>query len=310
MTDVIKISNKQINKIGQKFRDNFFEKEDLEFLEEYRKNFDNILINFSNEITKSIKKSLTKFVIVGRLKRIYSIIRKLQRKNNYGMDLTRMSDIAGIRIIVKNIEDQNNVLENLKKNFGIEKIYDYRNDDKLYKSIHLIIKDSDNKLIEIQIRSLAQQTWADESESFGEQVKFGKYNQEIGDYLKLLNNLTDEIDKNGKINDDFSSENYLYNLKSPIMGKYNRLSRFFEKFSNTENLSPKYYLVVFDSIDNSLVSEDIFSVDSKDEIFSLYKYKTKILNEDRFEIVFFISTLGKQVLRISHPRFYAANQYV
>ena len=149
------LSQKQINKIGKNFRDSVFEKEDIQFLEEYRKNFDNILINLSNEVSKSIKETLQKFVLVGRLKRIYSIIRKLQRKNNYGMDLTRMSDIAGIRVIVKNIEDQEKVLENLKKNFKVEKIYDYRNDEKLYTSIHLIIRDAENKLIEIQIRTLA-----------------------------------------------------------------------------------------------------------------------------------------------------------
>ena len=304
------LSQKQINKIGKNFRDNVFEKEDIQFLEEYRKNFDNILINLSNEVSKSIKETLQKFVLVGRLKRIYSIIRKLQRKNNYGMDLTRMSDIAGIRVIVKNIEDQEKVLENLKKNFKVEKIYDYRNDEKLYTSIHLIIRDAENKLIEIQIRTLAQQTWADESESFGEQVKFGKYTADIEEYLRLLNAITTEIDQTGKAPNKLLDHNYLYNLKSPIQGKFGRLSKFFDKFSNVENFSPKYYLVVFDSIDNSLVSEDIFSIKQKEDIFNLYKYKTKILNEDRFEIVFFISTLGKEVLRISHPRFYAGNQYV
>jgi ppGpp synthetase/RelA/SpoT-type nucleotidyltranferase len=304
------LSQKQINKIGKNFRDSVFEKEDIQFLEEYRKNFDNILINLSNEVSKSIKETLQKFVLVGRLKRIYSIIRKLQRKNNYGMDLTRMSDIAGIRVIVKNIEDQEKVLENLKKNFKVEKIYDYRNDEKLYTSIHLIIIGAENKLIEIQIRTLAQQAWADESESFGEQVKFGKYTADIEEYLRLLNTITTEIDQTGKVPNKLLDDNYLYNLKSPIQGKFGRLSKFFDKFSNVENLYPKYYLVVFDSIDNSLVSEDIFSIKQKEDIFNLYKYKTKILNEDRFEIVFFISTLGKEVLRISHPRFYAGNQYV
>ena len=47
------LSQKQINKIGKNFRDSVFEKEDIQFLEEYRKNFDNILINLSNIHIKS-----------------------------------------------------------------------------------------------------------------------------------------------------------------------------------------------------------------------------------------------------------------
>ena len=39
--------------------------------------------------------------IAGKLKRTSSSIRKLQRPQNKGMDLTRMSDIAGTRVILK-----------------------------------------------------------------------------------------------------------------------------------------------------------------------------------------------------------------
>ena len=39
--------------------------------------------------------------MAGRLKRTISIIRKLQRPKNKGMDLTRMSDIAGIESLLK-----------------------------------------------------------------------------------------------------------------------------------------------------------------------------------------------------------------
>lgn len=299
------LSNKQINKIGKRFRDSIFDHQDVLFLDNYRKSFNDQIINYSHEIASKIKTKLKKFVLVGRLKRIYSIIRKLQRKNNYGMDLTRMSDIAGVRVIVKNIEDQDKVLEVISNNFNPEKIYDYRNDEKLYRSIHIIIK-KDEKLIEIQIRTLAQQTWADESESFGEQAKYGNFNEDIGSYLNLLKDVTLKIDQTNEI-EKINTDNKLYNLKSPIEGKYKRLSKFFDKISNPEKIIPTYYLVVFDSIDNSLISEDAFALKYTREIFSLYKYKTGLLDENRFEIIFFISTLGKEVLRISHPRFFICN---
>jgi len=303
------LSQKQINKIGKKFRDNIYEDEDINILEFYRSSYDEILIDYINQITSKIKNDFSKFIITGRLKRTYSIIRKLKRKNNHGMDLTRMSDIAGLRIIVQDLNYQKKIIDLLNGFFNIEKIYDYRDSEKNYKSVHLIIKNEENKLIEIQIRTMAQQTWADESETFGEQAKQGIYQSEVGEYLKVLSDVCNKIDNEEDIS-NHKIENDIYNLKSPINGKYVRLSNFFNNFEFNNKFRTKYYLIVYDAIDNSLVSEDEFYLDDKKEIYDLYKYKTKILDENRFEIIFFISSLGKQVLKITHPRFFISNQYI
>lgn len=304
----LELSNKQIAKTGEKFRDSIFNQSDLNFLEDYRNSFNELLLNCSNSLANKIKESLKKFVLVGRLKRIYSIIRKLQRKNNYGMDLNRMSDVAGVRIIVEKILDQNIVLDIINKNFEVEKIYDYRNDTKLYRSIHIILK-KEGRFIEIQIRTLAQQTWADESEAFGEQVKYGKFSKEIEVYLSILRDLTKKIDDNNYVyNSDI--KNMMFNLKSPIEGKYKRLFNSFRNIPENAKIVPAYYLIVYDSSDNTLVSEDKFSINESKDIFNLYQYKSKILNQNRFEIIYFISTLGKEILRISHPRFFIHSNYI
>lgn len=301
----LELSNKQIAKLGKKFRDSIFDQRDIIFLEDYRNSFNGVLLSLSNQLANKIKELLKKFVLVGRLKRVYSIIRKLQRKNNYGMDLNRMSDLAGIRIIVEKILDQNLVLDIINKNFDVEKVYDYRNDAKLYRCIHVILK-KENQLVEIQIRTLAQQTWADESEAFGEQVKYGKLNEEIENYLCILRDLTKKIDENNYVHNSVI-KNILFNLKSPIEGKYKRLLNYFKKIPQNSIIKPAYYLIVYDSTDNTLVSEDKFQINQSKDILNLYKYKTKILNQNRFEIIFFISTFGKDILRISHPRFFSQN---
>ena len=113
-----KISRKQIDKIGKKFRDNIHDDNDLIFLENFRSSYDKIIVNKINDISEKMKKKFEKFIVVGRLKRTWSIIRKLQRKNNYGMDLTRMSDLAGLRIIVSNINDLENVLKQNNGKYG------------------------------------------------------------------------------------------------------------------------------------------------------------------------------------------------
>lgn len=300
--DINTLSQKKINKSGKRFRDSIPEDDDYEILEQYKKSYDEILIKYSSEISKLLISKNFDFVMAGRLKRTSSIIRKLQRPNNHGMDFTRMSDIAGTRIIVKNLKTQDDVIQEIKNNFILEREYDYRESEQNYKSVHLVIKDDNNKYFEIQIRTLAQQTWADESEEFGEHAKQGFYTEQVGEYLSMLSDIVYKIDND--IEYDLNKiDNHLYDLKSPIKGKYQLIQNEFKtKFSYYEQ--PNYYLIVYDSLDSTLVSKDIFELDEKNRIFDLYKYKSKILDESRFEIIFFVSSLGDNVLRISHPRFF------
>ena len=300
--DINTLSQKKINKSGKRFRDSIPEDDDYEILEQYKKSYDEILIKYSSELSKLLISKNFDFVMAGRLKRTSSIIRKLQRPNNHGMDFTRMSDIAGTRIIVKNLKTQDDVIQEIKNNFILEREYDYRESEQNYKSVHLVIKDDKNKYFEIQIRTLAQQTWADESEEFGEHAKQGFYTEQVGEYLSMLSDIVYKIDN--EIEYDLNKiDNHLYDLKSPIKGKYQLIQNEFKtKFSYYEE--PNYYLIVYDSLDSTLVSKDIFELDEKNKIFDLYKYKSKILDESRFEIIFFVSSLGDNVLRISHPRFF------
>ena len=129
------------------------------------------------------------------------------------MDLTRMADIAGIRIIISNLKAQDQIISIIEKKFKLQKKYDYRNKDQTYKSVHLILKDDDYKLIEIQIRTIAQHTWADESETFGEKAKQGIYEKEVEEYLRLLSTVTSKIDKDEKL-ENLKPENKMYQNKS------------------------------------------------------------------------------------------------
>ena len=302
MNQLQEISRKQINKIGKKFRDSIWDDSDFDFLEDFKKSYDNILISNSSLISKKLNDKLQNFILVGRLKRTQSIIRKLQRKNNYGMDLTRMSDIAGLRVIINSLEDQNKVIELIKSELSIEKIYDYRESGKNYRSVHLITK-NENQFLEIQVRTIAQQTWADESEDFGEHAKQGFYTEEVGKYLKLLSDITYNIDN--KENLDFGNiDNYLFEKKSPIKGKFTTIKKIFENYKINLIEDPKYFLIVYDTLDSTLISEDEFDLKEKNDVFDLYRYKAKLLDESRYEIIFFISSLGNNVLRVSHPRFF------
>ena len=302
MSQLEEISQKQINKLGKRFRDSTWSDEDYNFLEDFKKSYDEILINNSSLISQELNEKLQNYILVGRLKRTKSIIRKLQRKNNYGMDLTRMSDIAGLRVIVNNITNQNKAIEIIKSTLSIDKIYDYRDTKQNYRSVHLLKKIND-RYLEIQVRTIAQQTWADESEDFGEHAKQGFYTEEIGNYLNILSKITNDIDKEKNI-EDGEVDNFLFEKRSPIKGKFSIIKKIFENYDANSLDDPKYFLIVYDSLDSSLISEDEFDLNEKDDVFDLYKYKAKLLDDNRYEIIFFISSLGNQVLRVSHPRFF------
>jgi hypothetical protein len=105
----------------------------------------------------------SKAVLAKRLKRTHSIIRKLKRANS--MKLSRMQDIGGCRVIVATSKKVQKVVRALKQDKAF-KVVDYLKNpkDDGYRSVHLIgtFPDHNKQLrnIEIQVRSVAQHSWA------------------------------------------------------------------------------------------------------------------------------------------------------
>jgi GTP pyrophosphokinase len=111
-----------------------------------------------NEIVNTLKKLLAKLNIeaevYGRSKHIYSIKRKMTKKN---VDFAQIYDINAIRIIVPTIEDCYTVLSlgNERWQLIAEEFDDYIANPKPngYQSIHTALLDQNNKPFEIQIRT-------------------------------------------------------------------------------------------------------------------------------------------------------------
>lgn len=112
-----------------------------------------------------------------RLKRMPTILYKLGRYPN--MNLTTMQDIAGCRVILPDQDAVHRLQRRIHQNsWEVRETYDYAADPKPdgYRAIHVVVV-RDNRLVEIQLRTLWQHAWARNVESidlvFGHGLKEG-----------------------------------------------------------------------------------------------------------------------------------------
>lgn len=116
--------------------------------EEYIQNMLNLLTKMIQDI------HIQKFEVSGRVKHIFSIYNKMQRKN---VSLDKIYDTAALRVLVPEITDCYTVLGLLQNTWEQipEEFDDYINRPKPngYRSIHTVVIGPENRVVEIQIRT-------------------------------------------------------------------------------------------------------------------------------------------------------------
>lgn len=191
MTDFPGGSKSRVNKAGKKVREGNSTAEDLRAIEEWRAAHRAVLNTFQASLrTRTRNKSI---VVAQRHKRRNTIFNKLKRIPR--MELARMDDIAGCRLIFDSVDD----LHNFRREFHKAKFrhkrknesdkYNYIKSPKNtgYRGIHDVYaydvnsKNGDRYkglLIEIQYRTQVQHAWATAVEVIGfiteNQPKFQK----------------------------------------------------------------------------------------------------------------------------------------
>jgi ppGpp synthetase/RelA/SpoT-type nucleotidyltranferase len=152
------------------------EKENLKIVNKWRVSHNYPLQIFLNRLKRVSKKDKLNVLVSGRLKRTSTILEKLNRNGiKSTMNLTQMQDIAGCRIVLKDLKKLSLFYEKNYKNSDLKhkkkKTYNYINEPKKsgYSGIHIIYKYKssqknkniyDGLLIEIQLRTELQHLWA------------------------------------------------------------------------------------------------------------------------------------------------------
>ena len=186
------LSKTQIDRLGDRLRKGPAEKADLIILDGYRRSF-----GPAYEHVVQIIRDQLKLEPSGRpAKSTNSLVEKLKRES---IRLTQVQDIAGCRLIVRHLPEQDWVAISLASTFPGASIVDRREKPSYgYRAVH-VIADVAGKLVEIQIRTDLQHMWAELSEKyadiFGSEIKYGRGAPEIRKHLEIISESVGEYEE-------------------------------------------------------------------------------------------------------------------
>lgn len=150
------LSKTQIDRLGERLKRGPHTESDLRLLDDYRRSF--------SEAYEAVVRTIRQRgeFPTGRLaKSTVSIVEKLRRES---IRLSQMQDIAGCRVVVGNVVEQEQFVGFLRTDFPGATVMDRRDNPSYgYRAVHIIAEIS-GKPIEIQFRSSLQHLWEEVSE--------------------------------------------------------------------------------------------------------------------------------------------------
>ena len=185
-------SKTQVDRLGDRLREGSPTDSDLRLLDDYRRSFGEAY----DLVIRTIREQL-KLEPTGRpAKSTTSLIEKLQRES---IRLSQVQDVAGCRVVVADVVEQERVVASLHELFPEASIMDRREKPSYgYRAVHIIAQVS-GKLIEIQVRSSLQHLWAELSEKLSDAVdptiKYGGGEVRIRQMLTQLSALVADFEE-------------------------------------------------------------------------------------------------------------------
>jgi ppGpp synthetase/RelA/SpoT-type nucleotidyltranferase len=125
-----------------------------------------------------------------------ALIEKLHRET---IRLTQVQDIAGCRVIVTDVAEQERVVDSLRAVFSEASVADRRvNPSYGYRAVHVIVE-IDGVQVEIQVRTSLQHLWAELSEKFSDvvdpSIKCGQGPAEVRELLATSSELIVDLER-------------------------------------------------------------------------------------------------------------------
>jgi hypothetical protein len=163
-----------INRLGRRIRDaDDLSSADIKMLQRLGADHLSMLTEVQDAL-RPLRVSAT-----GRVKTIQTIVDKLKRERR--MALSRMQDIAGVRIVEDMNRREQDILvadvREIARAFGSVSVMDRRRYPSAgYRAVHVIVTDR-GRSVEVQVRTLMQDQWAQIVErlgdTWGRQIRYG-----------------------------------------------------------------------------------------------------------------------------------------
>lgn len=285
----------------------------LEILSNWRASHSYPMHIFKKRLKNSSEKIDKNALSSQRLKRVSSIIKKLQRKydgKKATMKLTQMQDIAGCRAILSNVKlarqlhQEYYISGSLKHKKINEKDYITNPKEDGYRSIHIVYRfKSDKKkdiyndlLIEIQIRSKLQHVWATAVETAGfftgQAIKSNEGEKEWKEFFKLVSSAFAKMEKCPIVPNTLNNEN---ELRKAIIEKENELQvikkmenwaksiKFFEELKSKKNA--QFFLLELDTIQEKLIITSYSNLQEEQALKEYTRIEKNIYGKKEYDVV-------------------------
>lgn len=157
--------------------------------EEHAYPLSKVAVNLRYHVMMAQREKPETIAVTQRLKKRSTMLNKLLREPT--MALTQMHDIGGVRARLPNLRAVNAVSRRLKKSWTIVKTRDYVESpkDSGYRAVHHSVK-RDGRIVEVQLRTERQDTWANQVEDDGRNLavgfKFGLGADDIHNYYRVM----------------------------------------------------------------------------------------------------------------------------
>lgn len=276
------------------------------------------------------------FTVAQRLKRMPSIISKLQR--NPKMNLARMQDIGGVRVILPTIADVRKLHEDLIgrtnrfNHVPVLPCHDYIENPKIdgYRSIHQVFtyksrdhSGLDGLKIELQIRTALQHSWATAVETLGvienASIKSGFGSEEIRRFLKLSSALFSIKEGTSVVEefDKYSPEEIAQEAKAiedqlQIFTKLKWMQISAKHIESTSNSSHAYHLLILKQEEGGWKVNVIPFKKAQEEIAqTMYaSLESRIKQEHDVDIVL-VSVGDMKAIKKAYPNYFLdTNQFI
>ncbi|MCY2952268.1 MAG: hypothetical protein NTU53_09865 [Planctomycetota bacterium] len=209
------VSKTQIDRLGDRLKGGYHTESDLRLLDDYRRSFGEVY----DTVVRTIRQR-GEFP-TGRLaKSTHSIVEKLRRES---IRLSQMQDIAGCRVVVADVVEQEQFIASLKTDFPGASVIDRRDNPSYgYRAVHIIAEIS-GKPIEIQVRSSLQHLWAELSEKSSDVLDPTiKYGGGTDSWRSFLTKSSEAVAGYEKLEKEYSEAVAPYDVMTPAHEEFKK----------------------------------------------------------------------------------------